>query len=139
MASSSSSSQSPISAEEKTFGPPFAYYKKDRQSLLSLKIIFTSLLFVLFAGIDFLFIVNIIIQIRTVDPNYYLSNAKNVILIILNISLIWSSWKLGKIFVDYIKLGDDIKNTNVYKKLETNAIELDNFLNKDYNKHERID
>jgi len=113
--------------EEKVFGAPFAYYKKKKTSV-NAKLVIASLVVVGVAAIDFLLATNILIFVRTIDPESTSDTFRHAAIVIMSIALIWVTYRFLVWYVKKFKIKDSLKQNKIYQRIANEVIEMENLL-----------
>lgn len=113
--------------EESIFGPPLAYYKDQKHSP-SMKLSIAGILIALICGVDFLLATNILIYVRTMNPDstkdIFVHSAK----VVLCMLMIWISYRAMVWYVDKFQIKDSLKQNKLYNRIATDVIELESLL-----------
>lgn len=122
------SASNPRYADEvKAFGPPFAYYK-DKKHGPSVKLFLAGVLLTLVCILDFLLATNILIYVRTMNPDSTREIFIHTLVILLSLMAIWLLYRLLVWYVMKYQINDHIKGNKLYQRIRNDAIELENLL-----------
>ena len=115
--------------EVSVFGPPFAYYKdRTERESPSLKLFFAGFLITVVCALDFLLATNILIYVRTMNPNDTRDIFVHSAIVVLSLLLIWVSYKFLCWYIAKFQITDTLKEHKIYKKIANDVIELENLL-----------
>lgn len=113
--------------EEKLFGPPFAYYKK-KKAPLNFNLVIAGVVFVIVAATDFLLATNIVIYVRTLNPNSTKDAVRHTAVVLMSLALIWVTYRFSVWYVKKFKIKDSLKQNKLYQRIANEVIEMENLL-----------
>lgn len=120
-------SSSKLTAEEQLFGRPFAYYK-DKKEGMSLRLWGAGIVAVIICACDFLLATNIVIYMRTMNPDSKEDVASHTALIILHVALIWVTYKAYAWYVEAYGIKKQVQKTEMYQRVANEVYELESML-----------
>lgn len=113
--------------EEKLFGPPFAYYKK-KKTPLNFNLVIAGVVFVIVAATDILLATNIVIYVRTLNPNSTKDAVRHTAVVLMSLALIWVTYRFSVWYVKKFKIKDSLKQNKLYQRIANEVIEMENLL-----------